>query len=103
MVAKTARNNNFSCAEINFHKVVTGADTEGLNEIIAQADALTAASYPESSWNAMQTVLAKAKALPDTATPKEVEAMKGELSQAICATGWLDRCLRLHPAADRDR
>lgn len=85
MVAKTARNNNFSCAEINFHKVVTGADTEGLNEIIAQAEGLKAASYPESSWSAMQTVLAKAKALPDTGTPKEVEAMKGELSQAICA------------------
>lgn len=85
MVAKTARNNNFSCAEINFRRVISSSDTEGLNAIIAQAEALKAANYPESSWTAMQKVLAKAKALPATATAVEVEAMKGELSQAICA------------------
>lgn len=87
MVFVAARNNNGSCAEINFRLAGVAADKDALNAVIAKADALKEDDFTRSTWAAMQAAkeAAKAVAAKEDAGAVEADEAMQNLRKAMAA------------------
>ncbi len=86
-VIKKGVGGNGSAAEIMIHNADAEADVNGLNALIQKAEAIKNDGFTASSWQALQSKIAEAKALTGQTKPaaNDVEIMKRELSKVMTA------------------
>lgn len=86
-VIKRGVNGNGSAAEIMLYNADAEADVNGLNALIQKAEAIKNDGFTASSWQALQSKIAEAKALAGQTKPaaNDVEIMKRKLSKMMTA------------------
>ena len=85
LVYVKAVNNNGSASEIKLHRADVPADVDGLNALIEKAESIKNAGYSKESWSALQSQIAAAKELINSASPdaNEVELAKRNLTEKM--------------------